>query len=272
METLPVPVLKLPDKESFLCLDGQMYFLDKMKQKPQALFKELEAYYEDHLKDAKERIAHHIADASQTDLDVQLSRIERHLRQGIVTLPDDLREQGSIMSLWTNKVYPTRIVLFKPSRISMTLRRGVDYIAWFDSNYSARDRERFTKFYEYIKPLSEHFTGLNRDLSSVKIDIMVKQDLVIYPMVVSHIVPEKRIQVMPFSEHCHCYGDGRLCTGNAPAEAFWNDPGFLLNFNSINPHSFANSGGASALHHKEMFRNVYFQEGRVRESEGPWRV
>lgn len=266
------PVLKLPDKPNFMVIDGKTFFVKEVAQSPESILKHIEEYYNANMEDLKERVASHVSIENDEDLGRQVARIERHLTKGIVALPDNARTNGSIIMVHNNKAYETRTLLFRPTRISVTLRRVVDWVHWVETQISKKDAERFTKFLEWAKPLIVHYNSLVRDLSNIKIDITVEQDMIIEAMVASHIRDSKAIYVFPVGVHCHVHSHGLLCTGNASAEMFWDDPQFFQNFNSLNPHSFAFGDCKAARDHKLLLKNAYFIEGRVRETEGAWRV
>lgn len=266
------PVLQLPDRPNFMVINGESYLLDKVDVSPQSMFKLVEEHYKTHLEQLKETVEQHITAAAVQDLDEQVQRIERHLGNGLIALPDELRTSGTVMTLWNNRVYPTRVLLFRPTRISIVAGKIKDVLMYIECDITRREAERYTKFIEWGKPLLEHYQGLNQDLYRIKVDIYINQDLVVVPVTASLIVDENRIQVFPKEEHCHVYPEGKLCTGNTSANVFWADDGFNDNFNSINPHSFANSACVAAQDWRSMLKNQYFLEGRVRETEGAWRV
>lgn len=267
------PALELPIRPSFMIIDGKTFIIEQIEQSPHDMLKNVEEFYNQNLEELRAKVSKHLSEESQVDLDTQVKRIERHLASGIVALPEGLQGSGHVLFLQANKVYESKIVLFKPSRISCTLQRVEQFCAWIESEISRRDAERYTKFIEWARPLITHYRGLNRDLSSIKMDITVHQDLVIIPMVVAYCTVEQKIFVTPYMQHPHCYGDASLCTGNTNARHFWDDGGFIENFNSMNPHSFANSDCTAAQNHRQMLKNQYFIEGRVREQEATaWRV
>lgn len=267
------PVLELPAKPSFMVANGKTFILEEVNESPQDMLRSVEQFYMDNLEGLREKLARHISEESQADLNAQVQRIERHLASGIVALPEGVRESGSVLFLQTNKVYRSRIVLFRPTRISVVLSRVVDWMRWIDQDLSRRDAERYTKFCDWARPLIQHYRDLNQDMSAIKIDVSVNQDMVIEPMVVSYIIEENHIYGSPRGVHPHIHGHGQLCTGNTNAQVFWDDPQFKENFNSLNPHSWANSATRCAVEHKYMLKNQYFVEGRVRTQEASsWRV
>lgn len=268
------PVLELPEAPSFMVVDGQTFLVEKLSQSPTELLQNVHAFYKENLESLKERVANHISLASQDDLDTQVKRIERHLKTGVVMLPDALKTSGSLMMLQNNRVYATRIVLFRPTRISCTLQQVARWVLWIKDDITKRDAERFANFYNWANTLLAHYEVLKVGLASVKVDITINQDLVIEPMVVSYCPELKHIYAQPPNKHCHVHsGSNELCTGSSTAVDFWNDPGFELNFNSINPHSFANSGTPAANKIKDMLRNQYFVEAHVRGSEASaWKI
>lgn len=269
-----MPVLQLPEAPSFMVVDGQTFLVEKVAQTPVELLKNVQDFYEANLQTLKEQVSHHVSQENIQDLDRQVARIERHLKAGIVVLPDNLRTNGTIMMLESNKLYETRIILFRPTRISCTMQQIARWVEWIEDELSKRDGERYSRFVEWAKPLMTHLSTLPAGLAGVKVDLTVTQDLVIEPMIVSYVPASRHIFVRPGNKHCHAHsGSCHLCTGNTTAEDFWNDPQFAANFNSINPHSFANSSTEAARQLKNMFRNQYFVQGQVRESEvSAWRV
>lgn len=266
------PELKLPDSPNFMVVNGETFFVEKINQAPESILKIVDEYYEENLNVLRAKVSRHLSEEAAADLEAQLGRIERHLRKGIVAIPDDLQNRGQLLTLANNKVYDTRILLFRPTRISITIQRLQEYVEWVEREITRKDAERFTKFVEWAKPLVQHYVDIRASLAGTKVDIKVEQDIIIEPMVAAYIAEEEIIQCAPLERHCHVHDHGRLCTGNTPPRDFWNDPQFLSNFNSINPHSFAFSSSQAARRHKEMLKNQYFVEGRVRESEGAWRV
>lgn len=270
-----MPVLALPESSpSFMVIDGQTYFVDKVTLSPLNMLKQVEDFYKDNLEVLKEKVAKHLSDESQKDLDIQVQRIERHLSAGVVALPDDCRTNGTILMLQNNRVYKTRIVLFKPQRISITLQRVADLVRWVNQEISRRDAERFTKFLEWAMPLIQHYRDLNQDMAGVKVDIKVDQDIIVEPMVASLDIVSHQIFVFPDGKHCHVHsGTCNLCTGQASAETFWEDPNFLENFKMVNPHSFANTSTRASQEWRMFLKNQFFVEARIRTEEGSaWRV
>lgn len=268
-----MPVLIMPPKPNFMVVDGKTYLVDQIELSPQDMLGSVEQFYKDQLEEMKEQVTCHVSAESQADLNAQVTRIERHLARGVIALPDGMRENGTLMYLNANRVYPTRIVLFKPTRISVVMQRVAEFVRWIDQDISRRDAERFTKFCDWARPLVQHYRTLNQDMSMVKVDIFINQDLVIEPMVCSFIAEEEQIYVAPARKHPHVHVDGHLCTGNTPVRTFWDDAGFVSNFNSLNPHSWANNGSECAEQHKMMLKNQYFLEAYVRTEEvSAWRV
>lgn len=268
-----VPVMALPSKPSFMVIDGKSFLVEPLTESPEQLMRSTEEYYAVNLAELKEKVLRHISEESQDDLNKQVLRIERHLNSDVVTLPEGLQEHGSLMFLADKKVYATRVVLFKPSRISCTLQMCGGFIRWIDTNLSRRDAERFTKFCDWARPILTHHREVSQDTSGVKVDIIVNQDLVIEPLVVSYVDEENLIYCYPKQKHPHAHGGGMMCTGQTNARVFWEDPNFVENFNSLNPHSWAASSTRAATEYKMFLKNQYFVEARIRTQEvSAWRV
>lgn len=267
-----MPPLALPDRPNFMVADGKTYLLEKVGHSPDDMLKLIEQYYDENIKEMKNRIVHHVTRENINDLDTQLRRIERHLQQGVVAIPDGLRANGTILQLYSNRVHETRIVLFRPKRISVTLRMIRDYLQWLHRDITRKEAERYSRFIEWAKPLLEHHLQRNDDISGIKVDITIEQDLFLEAMVASYLPHEQIINVRPLRVHPHVHTEGKLCTGGSTPRTFWEDPQFNDNFNMLNPHSWANSDTACAVNHKQLLRNQYFVEGRVRVAEGSWRI
>lgn len=268
------PVLALPQAPQFMVIDGKTYVVDKVELSPTDMLQSVTDFYKDNLAVLNERMVQHISEESQQDLHNQVQRIERHLAAGVVSLPEDARRNGTILMLQNNRVYKTRVVLFKPTRVSITLQRVAEVARWINTQIPRRDAERFRRFLEWATPLIVHYRDLGQDSAGVKCDIIVEQDLVIEPMVVSLDTASRNIYAFPDGRHCHVHGGScNLCTGQATAENFWDDPQFIQNFNMVNPHSFANSSVVAAIQWRNFFKNQYFQEARIRTAEvSAWRV
>lgn len=271
-----LPVLELPKAPNFMVVDGQTFRVDKVTASPTQMLKHIEDFYTANLEVLKSKVTKHITDENLADLDRQVTRIERHLTTGIVALPDNLRNTGSVMYLHNNKVYETRIMLFRPTRISCTLGRVYEIIEWTRSSAMTRkDAERFSRFVEWGVPMIAHYRTLPtpRDLHSVKVDIKIEQDLIVESLIASYVQQDNYIYCRPLHLHPHVYPEGRLCTGSTPAGIFWDDPQFKQNFNMMNPHSFANTTTNAAQQYRQLFKNQYFVEATIRENEGgAWRV
>lgn len=268
---MSMPELRLPDEPQFMIANGKTYLLEEVRESPTDFLANVRTYYEESCKTAREQLVNYINTESQTDLNAQIDRIQKHNSRAVITVPENMRAKGTIMMFSDNKVFQTRIMLFRPSRLSCTLSRLRDYVRWVNNEIPRRDAERYTTFVKTTSDLIMHFEGRGADLSAVKMDVTFEQDLVIEPMVVAYLTNEKQIYCMPQNVHCHVHSYGKLCTGNTPENTFWNDPGFAANFNSINPHSFANSDARSARVHREMLKNSYIKTVEVRQ-EAAWRV
>lgn len=269
------PALDLPKQPMFMVLDGKTYFMEQMQQSPEDLLKHVMDFYKDNLDVLRDKIDNYISDESLADLDRQIVRVERHLRANLVTIPEALKANGTIMCYSsTNKVYETRIILFKPSRISVTMSRVREYVRWVKRDIPRKEAERYTKFLEWADPMLAHFDGLKADTSGIKIDIIIDQDLFVHAMVASYLVDQEFIIVSPRDIHPHTHrGGGGLCTGNSSARSFWDDPNFEQNFNSLNPHSWANGDTTVANNVQSLLKNQYFVEAHVRgEEKTGWKV
>lgn len=271
--TRAAPVLELPKKPNFMVVEGRTYFLDEVKLSPADLLGECTKFYEDSLEVLKEQVSSHVSQEAQNDLEVQVARIERHLSAGIVVIPDHLRSRHTVLMYDDNKVHETRIIMFKPNRMTVTMQRVISFVDWINREITRKDAERFTKFVEWAKPLIDHYMGLSRDMSGIKVDIRFDQELIYHALVVAYNAEVSNVYVAPDNLHPHAHPGGRLCTGNASPREFWDDPGFADNFNSLNPHSWANSTTICAREHKNLLKNQYFVSGTVRGEEvGVWRV
>lgn len=268
-----VPVLSLPVRPNFMVTNGKTYLLEEVNQTPEDILKTVEGYYKDNLEVLREKVVRHISAESQDDLNKQVMRIERHLSSGVIMLPENLRANGSIMALRNNKVYETRVVLFKPSRLSCTMQRISGIVTWINTEMPRREGERYSKFVEWARGMEEHFRSVHADTSSVKIDVTINQDTIVNAMVVSFTPEENLIWGSPLAVHPHIHVGGNLCTGQVTARVFWDDVNFNENFNSLNPHSWANSSTVCAQNYRQLLKNQYFVEARVREEGGSaWRV
>lgn len=267
-----MPTLALPDRPNFMVADGKTYLLEKVGHSPDDMLKLIEQYYDENIKEMKNRVTNHVSRENQIDLEAQMSRIERHLNMGIVTIPDYLRGNGVILQLYANKVYDTRIVLFRPNRISVTLRMIRDYLQYLHRDITRKEAERYSRFVEWAKPLVEQYMALGQDITGIKVDISLEQDLFLEAMVASYLPSEGIIHVRPDNLHPHVHRGGKLCTGGSDPQMFWDDPQFKSNFNMLNPHSWAHQDVPCAQYHKQLLKNQYFVEGRVRVAEGAWRI
>lgn len=267
-----IPVLQLPDRPNFMVVDGKTYLMESVKQSPDDLLKSVEEYYAQNMQEMTSRVTNHFTRENQSDLEAQMTRIERHLNAGVVTIPEGLRANGVILQLYANKVYETRIVLFRPKRISVTMRMVRDYLQYLHRDITRKEAERYSRFIEWAKPLLEHHLQRNDDITGIKVDIMLEQDLFLEAMVASYLPTENIIHVRPDNLHPHVHLGGKLCTGSASPRDFWEDPQFNDNFNMLNPHSWAHSDTPCAIHYRSLLRNQYFVEGRLRVTEGGWRT
>lgn len=262
--------LQMPARPNFMVVDGKTYLVDKIEQSPEDMLKHVEEFYKDSMQVMQDQVTRHLSAESRDDLHKQVERIERHLSSNVIIVPEGLRQNGTLLTLRHNKVWATKLIMFKPSRISVTMLRVTNIVHWVNNDISKRDAERFTKFVEWSTPLIAHLNGIGRDLSGIMVDITVNQDMEQHAMVVSYCVEDRHIYAFPEGVHPHVFSGGRLCTGNTNADVFWQDAGFAANFNSLNPHSFAVTTGASN-NYKQMLKNQYFIDGRIRE-EAAWRV
>lgn len=270
--TTQAPHLEMPSKPNFMVINGKVYNFDELKLSPQDMLHNIEAYYANDIASLKQEMAAHLSSECRADLDIQIQRLERHQDRTIISVPENLTENGTILYLDHNKVHETRLILYKPHRISVTLQRVIAFISWINNDLSRREADKYTKFIEAANTVIS--LPRTRDLASIKIDIMVSQDIIIAPLIASLLRDENKIKVTPINIHAHAFrdGDNKLCTNNVTAIAFWDDPNFMENFNSLNPHSFANSDAPAARHYKSMLQNKYFQHLTIREENSPWRV
>lgn len=268
-----MPVLALPSKPSFMVVDGKTYLVEQVTESPQDLLKDIETFYKENLENLRAQVANHFSTESQDDLHKQVQRIERHLAAGIVALPENARSNGEVLYLQNNKVYKSRIVLFKPSRISCTMQRVTDFVFWIEQRLSKREAERYSAFLNWAKPLLSQYHLEGADTSNIKVDIMVNQDIILSPMVVTLVTDENLIYVSPRGVHPHVHTTGNLCTGTTDARIFWEDVRFIENFNSLNPHSWANSANVCADNFRQFLRNSFLVEAKIRSEEvSAWRV
>lgn len=268
-----MPTLALPEAPNFMVVNGQTFLVDKVDRSPSDLMKSVTAYYEGNLAALKQQVAAHVGQEGVEDLNRQVTRIEQHLKSGVISLAENLRLPNKVLMHKNNRVYEARIIPYRPNRMSGNLGSFQAIKGWIERDISKRDAERYTSFLNWLNPLLEHFILLKRDLYGVKADLYFTQDLVIGAHVCCFNEQDKAIYVTPHYNHPHVHGDGHLCTGGTDSKTFWEDPQFALNFNMINPYSPANSSAEAYTRHKEFLKNAYFTEGRVREQEvSAWRV
>ena len=180
MEESVVPVLTMPRKPDFLVIGGKTFFLEDTALSPEDLFKRMTEFYEDSLEALKDKVATHCSQEAKDDLNHQLARIERHVQRGVVVLPDECRDSGNVVMVYANKAYPTRIMLFRPTRLSVVLSRVLDWVGYVKRDISRKDAERYSNFMAWAEPLvSAHSTvPPNGGLSSIKVDITINQDVI----------------------------------------------------------------------------------------------
>lgn len=181
--------------------------------------------YQERITELENCLQNHI----DTEWHTQLTKIqELHQRTSVIVPPTQF---NTPLYVYQKKLCALRIVQYKPNEIvgpayTFKDRTAERYI--HGSSTRTRARAGFAKVYGFIKDLLDE-TYVHIKINQSVID---RQEYFVFNGSCIY-TPKRRL--------FHTMSSMSLCTGNASAFTFWNDPFFLSNVNIINLYSLASS-------------------------------